>query len=159
MLSVSSSGKLECAPDTCQSMEKFFEDFLLQFAPAINGDSGEAICYALGTRGPCSSPSEYFGYNIFNYQGECVDIEDPTSPYFSSSEENARLDDIYNKAENDTKSVSLQKRETRHPRTRRQGFNTGGIFQQAGRVPASLLNPCQLGSRSGNNFKCTNPLV
>ena len=164
VLSVSSSGKLECAPDSCQShsMEKFFDEFLLQFVPDImnedDDDDEGGFCYALGTRGPCSSPREFYGYNIFNYRGECVDISDPTSPYFSSSEENDRLDEIFNKAENDTK-VAVHKREASHPRTRRQGSNTFGIFQQAGQIPASLLNPCQSGDRSGNNFKCTNPLV
>ena len=161
VLSVSSSGKLKCAPDSCQSnsKEKFFDAFLIQFLPKIMNEYDKGgYCLALGTRGPCSSRCQFFGYNIFNKRGECVDISDPKSPYFSSTEENARLDEIFNKAGKYTKVV-VQKREASHPRTRRQGSNTLGIFQQAGQIPASLLNPCQPGDRSGNNFKCTNPLV
>ena len=169
MVSVSSSGELECAPNTCQIVDRY-QDFLLQLVPVkqsrVSYDSGEdenGYCYALGTRGPCS-PSELFGYNIFRSKGECVDMDDPRTPYFSSPEENAILDDVFERAANEPLKVKNKNSNTffraqRISRKRRQGANSFGIFQQPSGIPTSLLNPCQLGNRNGNNFKCSNPLV
>ncbi|XP_046441044.1 uncharacterized protein LOC124191993 [Daphnia pulex] len=169
VVSVSSSGKLECFPNTCQLVDRY-QDCLLQLVPVkqsriSNDDNGDeyGYCYGLGTRGPCS-PSELFGYNIFHCQGECADMDDPRTPYFSSPEENAILDDVFDRAANEPIKTKNNKSNTflcaqRLSRKRRQGINTFGIFQQTSRIPTSLLNPCQPGGRNGNNFKCANPLV
>jgi hypothetical protein len=91
-------------------------------------------------------------------------MDDPTTPYFSSPEENAILDDVFDRAANEPIKTKNNKSNTflcaqRLSRKRRQGINTFGIFQQTSRIPTSLLNPCQPGGRNGNNFKCANPLV
>ena len=166
MVAVGSSGKLECVSDTCQATERFMDGFLLQWVPTMGDDDDNGFCFALGTKGPCSS-SELYGFNIHSNEGQCVDMKDPKTPYFSSPEENALLDEIYNNPSsnfrttlNDTQLLPLESIiRTRATRGRRQGFNTVGIFQQPSQIPTSLLNPCQTGGRFGNNFKCTNPLV
>jgi hypothetical protein len=91
-------------------------------------------------------------------------MDDPRTPYFSSPEENAILDDVFDRAANEPIKTKNNKSNTffraqRLSRKRRQGPNTFGIFQQPSRIPTSLLNPCQTGGRNGNNFKCANPLV
>lgn len=163
MVTVSSSGKLECGSNTCPSLDRYYQDFLLQLVPAKESriigsdDDDDGFCYALGTRGPCS-PSELFGYNIFQAEGQCLDMEDPTTPYFSSPVENALLDELYNHTSEEPvkKSVTFF-RSQQLSRNRRQA--SFGIVQQSSTFPTSMLNPCQLGNRNGNNFKCTNPLV
>ncbi|XP_046447337.1 uncharacterized protein LOC124196362 [Daphnia pulex] len=164
VVSVSASGKLECAPNTCQLVDRY-QDFLLQLVPVkqsiisnhkYGNGNGQELCHALGSCGPCS-PSELFGYNVFRPLGECVDMNDPRTPYFSSPEENAILDDVFGRAANEPNNRFY--RAQRLSRKRRQGPNTIGIFQQPSRIPTSLLNPCQPGGRNGNNFKCANPLV
>lgn len=160
-------GQLKCGPDVCQAPINYLEDFLLQFVPETGDDDDGAYCHALGTQGPCSSSYELYGYNIFELKGQCVNLEDPSSPYYSSAEENALLDEAYNQANqgstylNDPNSTSNQPETTQavYSRSRRQNMNSAGIFQMPSRFPSSLLNPCQLGDRNGNNFKCTNPLV
>ncbi|KAK4018494.1 Uncharacterized protein APZ42_027258 [Daphnia magna] len=163
VVTVSSSGKLECGSNTCPSLDRYYQDFLLQLVPAKESriigsdDDDDGFCYALGTRGPCS-PSELFGYNIFQAEGQCLDMEDPTTPYFSSPVENALLDELYNHTSEEPvkKSVTFF-RSQQLSRNRRQA--SFGIVQQSSTFPTSMLNPCQLGNRNGNNFKCTNPLV
>lgn len=43
-------------------------------------------CLAIGTIEPCCSFTKVLGYNIFKRRGECVDLEDPSAPYYSSPE-------------------------------------------------------------------------
>lgn len=163
VVSVSSSGELECGSNTCPSLDRYYQDFLLQLVPAKESkiigsdDDDDGYCYALGTRGPCS-PYELFGYNIFRAEGQCLNTEDPTTPYFSSPEENDILDELYNHTSEEPAKKSVTFFRSQHlSRNRRQ--SSFGIIQQTSSIPTSLLNPCQLGNRNGINFKCTNPLV
>lgn len=149
-----SSGSLECKPNYCPASPKSLKNFILQFVLVKNGsDYSDEKCYALGTTGPCCSPSDLLGYNIFELKAECVDLNDPSSPYFSSSEENNRLDELYDV--NGKEYDDDYSRESKSfSRIRRQG-----IIQIPSRVPNTLLNPCQQGGRNANNLKCANILM
>ncbi len=100
------------------------------------GNTGQ--CFALGTRGPCPA-SHLLGYDVFARTATCVNMEDPSSPYFSSPEENEIIDRFYNQPEfNDVQAVPFPGNQLRKHDTRRQG---SGVFQLPSRFPDSLLNP------------------
>ena len=153
VVGISPQGRLDCMPAECQSMD--FGNKPLQMVSTQNG-----VCYALGTQGPCSTTSRLLGYDIFKRQPECVDVENTTSPYFLSSREAELLDRIYNQLapDDDDYRVSLVFGNNDIGQ-RRQGANTGGIFQFPSSSPETLLQPCRTGARRGTNYKCTNPLV
>ena len=151
-----SSGKLECKPNSCPSSStKSFGNFILQFVRVKNDAPYTDQCYALGTKGPCCSSSDFLGYDIFKLKPACVDLEDPSSPYFSSSKKNDVLDKLYDPAdkEYDYDNSATSSKES-YNRTRRQG-----VITLPTSTPNSLLNPCQQGGRDGANLKCANPLV
>ncbi len=156
IVGISSQGQLECMPSQCQSTN--VGDKSLQLLPAEDG-----LCYALGTQGPCSPPS-LLGYDIFKRQMECVNVQNDTSPYFTSPEEEALVDSIYNQRSPDFDDFRISMVfespiGTNNIGQRRQGATTGGIFQFPSFSPEILLNPCRPGARREMNYKCTNPLV
>jgi hypothetical protein len=62
-----------------------------QFVPTSDGK-----CYELGSDGPCSNNADtLFGLDILKNELECIDVTDPTSPYFFSKEENDLLDSAF----------------------------------------------------------------
>lgn len=156
VVAISPKGRLGCTPTECQSIDG--EDKSLQLVPTENG-----VCYALGSRGPCSSASQLLGYDIFKRRSQCVNLLDAFSPYFSWREENDLLDSFYNQLhpEYDEFQTSFvyQSLVVRNATLRRQGANTAGIFQTPSLSIETLLNPCRTGARQGINYKCTNPLV
>ncbi len=157
MVAISPQGRLGCTPAKCQSIDNRDKSFQ-QLAPTENGR-----CYALGSRGPCPFTSQLLGYDIFKRRLQCVNIRDPSSPYFFSPREDAFLDRAYNQIhpEYDVR-VSLTKEnllERSGTAQRKQDTNTIGVFQLPSPLPHILLNPCRPGARRGLNYKCTNPLV
>ena len=113
-------------------------------------------CYALGTRGPCpETPFHLLGYDVFEHKAVCVNMEDPSSPYFLSDEEDALIDSLYNQfhPEYDFQVVLIQQNVLSRNDTsqRKQG---AGVFQLPSRFPDSLLVGCRPGG-SG----CANPIV
>jgi hypothetical protein len=95
---------------------------------------------------------------------ECVNVQNDTSPYFTSPEEEALVDSIYNQRSPDFDDLRISMVfkspvGTNDIGQRRQGATTGGIFQFPSFSPETLLNPCRPGARKEMNYKCTNPLV
>ncbi len=158
VVAISSSGSLRCTPNECQSGRRTGK-FLKQQRQLFRNQDG--LCYALGGTCPSSTSSrQFYGYNVFRRQGECIDTTRPDSPYFASKEEDDFLAITFNQIfpEYDQFPVFLgsmnQRRNGSDTGDRRQDeTNTSGIFQ----LPGSLLNPCRSGARNGNNFKCTTP--
>lgn len=156
---------MECVPNVCPAPFQSVDNFILQlFAVSVDDDDGEAACFAMGTYGPCYSPTKIFGYNILKLHGECVDLKDPGTPYYSCPRTDVLIDEAYDRAgfpgsekQNKTSSLDQLQSLTRSSRTRRQ--NTFGIFQQPTNYASAILNGCQLGDRSEYNYKCSNPLV
>ncbi len=144
---------LICSPSQCPSLNSPGGQ---PFQMVPFGNAGQ--CYALGTRGPCPV-SHLLGYDVFQLDVVCVNMEDPSSPYFSTPEEDEIIDRFYNQPEfNDVQPLPFQQNSLRRNGTaqRRQG---SGVFQLPSRFPDTLLNPCRPGDRNNFNYKCTNPLV
>lgn len=117
----------------------------------------------MGTFGPCYSSDKVVGYDIFDLKGKCIDLKDPTTPYFLSSELNSKLDKAYNedddlKYKNVNKTIIRRRKISKASRVGRQ-TNTFGAFQVNNNLVSSNLAGCQLGNRNGNNVKCANPLT
>ena len=158
VVAINSRGILSCTPVECQSIESRDKE-AQQLVPTEDGE-----CYSLGSRGPCPSTTHLLGYDIFKRQLECVNIQDPFSPYFVSPGEDAFLDSLYNQFHPEYDfSVFLAKQnsvERNATAQRRQDINTIGVFRlPSSPLPTTLLNPCRPGARNGLNYKCTNPLV
>ena len=177
----SSSGQLECKPNFCSapSSRESFDSLILQLVRVKKTDDDDDCdcecddasrapydeCYALGTRGPCCSSSDLLGYNIFKLESECVDVKDPSLPYFISEDEANLLDEYFDEPDgcnqcnecnqqtkcNSTESTSEQSHSSR---IKRQGVISTSITSAT-----SLLNACQQGGLSASNPKCTNPLM
>lgn len=157
VVAITPQGRLGCTPTECQSIDS--EDNSLQLVSTENG-----VCSTLGSRGPCPTISQLLGYDIFKRQLQCVNILDPSSPYFSSSTEEDLTDSVYNQflPAYDDYQVSLiyqNQGERKDNNQRRQGANTAGIIRFPSTSTEALLHPCRTGAREGINFKCTNPLV
>nr|CAH0102867.1 unnamed protein product [Daphnia galeata] len=159
VLVITPEGRLNCEPLECQSINGGDDGRFQQLVPDENG-----ICFALGSRGPCSS-TQLLGYDVFTRQLQCV--VDPFSPDSFSSQQN----DLFHEAE-DKQLYSqdyiserieylidislLQRSKIMEPIERQE---TAGILQLPSSLPDSLLHPCRTGARQGANFKCANPLV
>jgi hypothetical protein len=160
---ITPDGRLNCEPLECQSINGGDDGRFQQLVPDENG-----ICFALGSRGPCSS-TQLLGYDVFKRQLQCV--VDPFSPDSSPSHQR---NDLFHEAE-DKKLYSqdyiserigwieyligislLQRSKLMQPIERQ---DTAGILQVPSSLPDSLLQPCRSGDRQGANFKCANPLV
>lgn len=141
------SGALACVPSDCPSSTT---------KQLVRNERGE--CIALGSLDTCSSPSQFYGYDVFRNRGICVDTSDENSPYSLELEQD--LDQFYNQMYpvHDDYQFILIRMNRRYQKARRKQ-DSGGVFRFPTSVPDTLLNPCRPGERSGNNFKCTNPLV
>ncbi len=148
--------RLVCSPSQCPSPVPINSPGGQPFQMVPFGNTGR--CYALGTRGPCPA-SHLLGYDVFQLIAVCVNMEDPSLPYFSTPEEDEIIDRFYNQPElNSIQLVPFQQNSLRRNGTvqRRQG---SGVFQLPSRFPDTLLNPCRPGDRNNFNYKCTNPIV
>ena len=169
VLSIGQSGALGCSPAQCQPTNQGRKNTIRQLAPAGNG-----FCYDIGSRGPCLQPSssskaQFFGFDVFSKTARCVDIRSPSTAYYTSVEEDAFLDATFNElypefSDYQVQIVKVAKRRGNATAKRKQDeFGLGGIFRVPSyipdNVPEALLNPCRPGSRYGNNYKCTNPLL
>lgn len=145
-------GELGCTPAAVPPIDA--DNSRVQRVVTSDGTS-----FVLGSRGPCSSTSQILGYDIFKREIQCVDTSDPTSPYFSSAEEEALLDQIFHQFYPDYNEILpvMIYRNSIESETanRRQGENTIGLLQ----VPSVLLAPCRTGARRELNFKCVNPIM
>lgn len=149
-------GRLECTPSVCPSRTQN-GNRLIPF-----GENG--ICYEFGTVGPCRPNTELLGYDVFERRGICVDIFDPSSPYFTSPDEDDVLDKIYNQvsAEYGDYQITLVEQNLlvrKDSAEERQEQNTLGIFQVPEALPEVLLNPCRPGAQRELNYKCMNPIL
>ena len=152
VMTLSSQDRLVCLPSQC---------------PPVNGPDGQPLqmvpfgngqCFALGTRGPCpASPIHLLGYDVFECKAVCVNMKDPSSPYFLSTEEDASIDSFYNQLhpEYDDFHVVLvaQNVLSRNDTAQRK---QGGVFQFPSSLPISLLAGCRPG---GSDSGCVNPIV
>ncbi|EFX63105.1 hypothetical protein DAPPUDRAFT_269070 [Daphnia pulex] len=162
VLVITEDGRLNCEPLECQSINGGDDGRFQQLIPDEKG-----TCFALGSRGPCSS-TQLLGYDIFKRQLQCV--VDPFSPESPPSQQN----ELVNAAENRQLysqdyiserigwieyliSISLLQRSKLMEPIERQ--DNAGILQVPSSLPDSLLQPCRSGARQGDNFKCANPLV
>ena len=159
---ITQDGRLSCEPLECQSINGGDDGRFQQLVPDEKG-----ICFALGSRGPCSS-TQLLGYDVFKRQLQCV--VDPFTLDSSSSQQN----ELFHEAEEKQLysqefiseriewieyliSISLLQRSKLMEPVERQ--DTAGILQVPSSLPDSLLQPCRTGNRQGANFKCANPLV
>ncbi|XP_046462657.1 uncharacterized protein LOC124208816 [Daphnia pulex] len=162
VLVITEDGRLNCEPLECQSINGGDDGRFQQLVPDEKG-----TCFALGSRGPCSS-TQLLGYDIFKRQLQCV--VDPFSPESSASQQNELVDAVENKELYLQDYISerigwieylitlslIQRSKLMEPIERQ---DTAGILQLPSSSPDSLLQPCRSGARSDNNFKCANPLV
>ena len=154
-MTIRPDGSLGCTPAECQSIDG--GDQSLQLVKAEDGE-----CYSLGTQRPCPSTTQLLGYDIFKRQIECVNIQDPSSPYLFSPQEDAFLDSVYNQLHpeyDDFRVFLIDKSLVERNDTVQRKQDTFGVFQLPNALPDSLLNPCRPGARRGLNYKCSNPLV
>ena len=164
MVTLSQGGRLFCTPDECQASNISNSNSSMSFIPSDKGK-----CQAIGSRGTCSSASSQFlGYDVFKRQLQCINVTDPTSPYFSYLRERRFDKKIFSQMpqiERNQRKIDVPVKtvhtnlliKTNDTNNRRQG--TFGIFQVPSSVSNSLLQPCRPGVRNGFNQKCTNPLV
>ena len=156
VVTFNAADRLVCTPSQCRPIQSP-SGLPFQMVPFGNGQ-----CFALGTRGPCpATPFHLLGYDVFERRAVCVNMEDPSSPYFLSHEEDENIDRFYDQQQpdfNDIRVVLVQQNLLRRNGTaeRRQG---AGVFQLPSRFPESLLNPCRPGDQRDFNYKCTNPIV
>nr|CAH0104707.1 unnamed protein product [Daphnia galeata] len=162
VLVITPEGRLNCEPLECQSINGGDDGRFQQLVPDENG-----ICFALGSRGPCSS-TQLLGYDVFKRQLQCV--VDPLSPDSSPSQRNELFHEAEDKQLYSQDYISerigwieyligislLQRSKLMQPIERQ---DTAGILQVPSSLPDSLLQPCRSGDRQGANFKCANPLV
>ena len=155
-MTFNAADKLVCTPFQCQPVQSL-SGLPFQMVPF-----GYGKCFALGTRGPCpATPFHLLGYDVFERKAVCVIMDDPSSPYFSSPEEDEIIDRFYDQKQpdfNDVRVVMFQQNSLRENGTaeRRQA---SGVFQFPSQFPETFLNPCRPGDQREFNFKCTNPLV
>ena len=155
-MTFNAADKLVCTPSQCQPVQSL-SGLPFQMVPF-----GYGKCFALGTRRPCpATPFHLLGYDVFERKAVCVNMDDPSSPYFSSPEEDEIIDRFYDQKQpdfNDVRVVMFQQNSLRENGTakRRQA---SGVFQFPSQFPETLLNPCRPGDQREFNFKCTNPLV
>ena len=164
MVTLSQGGRLFCTPDECQASNISNSNSSMSFIPSDKGP-----CQAIGSRGTCSSASSQFlGYDVFKRQLQCINVTDPTSPYFSYLRERRFDKKIFSQMpqiERKQKKIDVPIKtvhqnsliKTNDTDNRRQ--STFGLFQFPTSVSNSLLQPCRPGVRNGFNQKCTNPLV
>ena len=148
VVSVLSSGALGCARSQCPLSVRSDD----QFARYVDG-----YCYQLGLQGPCSH-SQLFGYDVFQRRAQCAEVVDSSSPYGLSDEESALLDSTYNQRY-EYDDVRVLFGDHNDQLDERQETNALGIIRLPVVVNDVLLPSCRPGSRTGNNYKCTNPLV
>jgi hypothetical protein len=162
VLVITEDGRLNCEPLECLSINGGDDGRFQQLVPDEKG-----TCFALGSRGSCSS-TQLLGYDIFKRQLQCV--VDPFSPESSPSQQNELTDGAENKELYSQDYISerinwieylisislLQRRYLMEPIERQ---DTAGILQLPSSLPDSLLQPCRSGARIDNNFKCANPVV
>jgi hypothetical protein len=130
--------------------DKYSSDYWKQRQkPLVPTSDGK--CYELGSAGPCSSYDYTYsllGLDILRNELVCVDITDPSSPYFFSQEENDLLDSVFDQFypeydffriylvyqglqhENEVKYGKKKKGSKQHPRR-----------QQGGTAISQPLNP------------------
>ena len=153
VVGILSSGFLGCAAADCP---------VSGGRPQLLRHQADDVCYALGSQGPCSQVQRY-GYDVFAQRGQCVDVNDPDTPYGLSFEEGALLDLSYNQLyEYEPVRVVVfgdRQDQTHEEDIDRQSGDSVGIFQLPESLSDPLLVPCRAGARIGNNYKCTNPLV
>ena len=152
MVALEASGRLGCRPSECADADA---DDAGAGRPLVR-DASDGRCYALGSRGPCS-PAQLYGYDVFERRSGCVNVTDGDSPYFVGAAERAQLDATYKQL-----YVYDELRlpwPVAGPQQRQDLANSQGVFQVPGSLTQPLLVPCRSAPRSGNNYKCTNPLV
>jgi hypothetical protein len=100
VVAINSNESLSCMKSKCPTIYEFDEyssDLWKQRQkPLVSTSDGR--CHELGTAGRCSSyddASSLLGLDMLKNELECVDVTDPSSPYFSSQEENELLDSIF----------------------------------------------------------------
>ncbi|XP_046463831.1 uncharacterized protein LOC124209729 [Daphnia pulex] len=96
VVAISPDGSLKCMTSKCPSIYDGDEYFWKQ-KPLVPTNDGK--CYELGSTGRCSKYDDIapllLGLDILKNELTCVDINDPSSPYFFSQEENDLLDSLY----------------------------------------------------------------
>ena len=150
-MSINVDERLVCAPSQCPSVEGPGGQPFQMIAIA------EGQCFALGTRGPCpETPFHLLGYDIFQCKAVCVNMEDPSSPYFLSDEEDASIDRFYNQfhPEYDFLHVVLVDQNLASRNDTAQRKQGSGVFQLPSHFPDSLLGGCRPGGKG-----CANPIV
>lgn len=151
--------------------------------PVDEKDDDGGSCLAMGTSGSWCSPNGVLGYNIFQRRGECIDLKDPTTPYYSSPESNAELDSAYeveipckekntcsdnelnlNAKSNKVGAEFLGKKNKTVIDDEMMSITVTRIQRQMSKLSKGLANipllgACQPGDRTEDNYKCTNPAV
>jgi hypothetical protein len=100
VVAINSDESLSCMKSKCPAIYEFDEyssDYWKQKQKQLVPTS-DGRCHELGTTGRCSNYDYTYsllGLDILKNELECVDVTDPSSPYFSSQEENDILDSIF----------------------------------------------------------------
>jgi len=142
---------LQCTPSQCPLNGN-------ENVPLVPFEDGR--CYPLGSQGPCrQQPFQLLGYDVFERRTVCVNVTAIGSPYFELDEDIDALDENYNQLLPEFDEFSRVS--FLNPAGKRQGDAlTTGLIQLPSNFPKDpLLNPCRPGSRTGNNYKCTNPIL
>ncbi len=95
VVAITPYGSLSCMKSKCPSIYNGDYNFWKQ-KPLVPTSDGK--CYELGSTGRCSKyddTSSPLGLDVLKNELVCIDITDPSSPFFSSQEENDILDSLY----------------------------------------------------------------
>ena len=98
VVNMTSDGSMRCMKSNCPTIYESdeFSSKLWKQKQMVPASDGK--CYELGSAGPCSNDDEIsslLGFDILKNELVCVDITDPSSPYFFSKEENDLLDSVF----------------------------------------------------------------
>ena len=146
-----STGQLVCRKDKCARMRN---ELHRQLLPSI-GDS--STCHVLGSRckpiygGQKKEPTPstvLFGFDVFELKSRCYEV--PTPFLVAGSKEMEELDLAFPSFGNGRNEIRTKWSSSSFVLMKKYDAIVGDLL---------LLNPCRLGARNGNNFKCSNPVV
>ncbi len=162
-MAISPDGYLGCKLSKCPSNYDGYKysSKQKQMVPTSDGK-----CYELGSDGPCSNygdTSSLLGLDILSNELECVNVTDPSSPYFFSEEENYLIDSVFDQffPEYDFFRIYLVYQSLHHEKTVKYGKKNKGSNKYLRRQGATAIsvpsNPsCRAGSGQG---KCNSKIM
>ncbi|XP_046463836.1 uncharacterized protein LOC124209732 [Daphnia pulex] len=98
VVNITSDGSMSCMKSNCPTIYESNEYSSKLWKQKQMVPTSDGKCYELGSADPCSNDDEtssLLGFDILKNELVCVDITDPSSPYYFSKEENDLLDSVF----------------------------------------------------------------